>query len=48
MTAIFACQFHEKKNKWLLKTNTFSNFMTQEASTPFLAVVASLACVTWR
>jgi hypothetical protein len=48
MAAIFSCQFHEKKTKWLLKTNTFSNFMTQEASTPFSAAVASLACVTWR
>jgi hypothetical protein len=41
MTAIFSCRFHEKKTKWLLKTNKISNFMTKEASTPFLAVAAS-------
>jgi hypothetical protein len=51
MMAVLPHHFHEKKEttRWPLKTNKISNFMTQEASTPFLAVVArSLACVAWR
>jgi hypothetical protein len=33
IAAILPCQFHEKKNKWLLKTNKISNSMTKEATT---------------
>jgi hypothetical protein len=42
------CQFHEKMNKWLLTTNKISSFIAKEASTPFLACVATLARMTWR